>query len=251
MQRHDDAVQRHDAVQNALRAQVQDANYKKILEKSGLPKLNKEGKPVVPRKKVACPPLIALPRNDFDPSYVHTEADFGAASSGDCAKCSNSKIGPDCAKKFVSKEKEMALNQARVAAKVGDVETTKASMAMAEKPGKFEPLPIYNAESNRLSGGPKETEQPEKEGTQSLEREQPPRSDAIKPINVPLGDSILMEEKEEEALAPAVFEKKKNIGRSRKLLQEIDPTNEETTLDESDPGIARMLNPALKKVISV
>ena len=102
-----------------------------------------------------CPPLVALPRNDFDPNYVHTEADFAASRSGDCGKCSNSKVGADCAKKYISKEKEMSLNQAKVAAKVGDTEATKASLDMAEKPGKFEPLPIYNAESNQLSGGQK------------------------------------------------------------------------------------------------
>ena len=208
-------------------------------------------KAVVPRKKVPCPPLVALPRNDFDPNYVHTEADFAASRSGDCGKCSNSKVGADCAKKYISKEKEMSLNQAKVAAKVGDTEATKASLDMAEKPGKFEPLPIYNVESNQLSGGPKEVEKPEKGGEHSLEREHPPRSDTIKPINVPLGNSIanglLIEEKEENVPASFAAGKKKKKGSGRKLLQDIDPTDEETTLDEGDPGIARMLNPALKK----
>ena len=141
----------------------------------------------------------------------------------------------------------MSLNQAKVAAKVGDIDATKASLAMTEKPGKFEPLPIYNPESNQLSGGPKEVEKIEKGGENSLEREHPSRSDAIKPINVPLGNSVLIEEKEEDVLTSSAFGKKKKKGNGRKLLQDIDPMDEETTLDESDPSIARMLNPALKK----
>ena len=67
------------------------------------------------------------------------------------------------AQKNMFRKKEMSLNQAKVAAKVGDIDATKASLAMAEKPGKFEPLPIYNSREQSAQWWSKRREKIEKE----------------------------------------------------------------------------------------
>eukprot|EP00943_MAST-04B_sp_MAST-4B-sp1_P006219 g6219.t1 len=192
-------------------------------------------------KRIACPPIIALPRNDLDPNQVHTEVDYGAGNNAGCkrgkpANCPNAQNGGSCGGKVMDKEKEMALNQARVAAKAGDVDIARISIDMSNKPGSFKPLPV-----NSPDGQPKpnvHNNGAKKLGIEDLQRGPAERGDVVKSINIPIGrNSALIQTTSKKLL----------------LRPEDEPginnvaLDEDTPLDETDPAIERLLNPALKK----
>ena len=232
----------------SLKPQAAATNNAKSEQKKVISTTNEVIQPKM--KKIECPPIIALPRNDFDPNDIHTEVDYGAGKSGGChpkkppANCPNSKNGAPCAKTVIDKDREMAIKQAKVAASVGDLESAKASAEMANKVGTFKPLPIIPADKGQENHDSSE-DSSSKNGSENLQREAAPKENVVQSTNVPIGRDFLFIEEEEKAERQQEKHLPKHDPNDPNINN--DAMDEDTTLDERDPAIARLLNPALKK----